>query len=219
MASRAYRLIVLKWFHGDPRWRRPGQKIQLFGYSFVSRLWVTVDNPDHLIFIWTFTDFPLYNTPATQELRFVLHVASWKTSIIYFSPDMLLLVIGTNDIYNNSETPESVAWHVCDLVDTLFFVIGIPQVIISQTLHRSNSSARTIYAVNSDWFNTRGDELNMLLMDELNHSMHGSSYLWKLKWFRSNECKERNFAADGSHLFNAGQLRFISNIRAAVAPR
>jgi hypothetical protein len=66
-----------------------------------------------------------------------------------FQPIILLLVIGTNNIFNPKESPESVATHICDLVDMLLFVIGVEKRIVFQTLHRLNSMGQSRYHVDS----------------------------------------------------------------------
>ena len=45
---------------------------------------------------------------------------------------------------------------------------------------------------------------------------HPQVYFWKLKSFWTEDCKIRHFSPDCCHLSDAGQERFLSNIRAAV---
>lgn len=191
------------------------QKIQLFGHSFVRRLKrFIVDSKSH--------NFHLHldGCPLIQYSGFpgatVRSLRDHLDEVVDFQPNILVLVIGTNDIFNSKESPESVTTHICDLVDTFLFVIGVEKVIVFQTLHRLDSMGQSRYQVDSAWFNERVDNLNMLLTDRLNSTDHRRSYLWKLKGFWSTECKARNFAADGCHLSPTGQLRFIGNIRAAI---
>ncbi|KAH3846853.1 hypothetical protein DPMN_089159 [Dreissena polymorpha] len=49
-----------------------------------------------------------------------------------------------------------------------------------------------------------------------NRTGHGRSYLWRMKGFWSPASKQQNFADDECHLSSAGQLRLITNVRAAV---
>lgn len=140
-----------------------------------------------------------------------------RLEVVYdFNPDIVVLVIGTNDIYRPDISPRSVAHSIVDLVDTLLFVAQVQKVIVLQVLHRLSPSVHTRYPVDVDWFNVRVDELNSLLMENLNKQEHNRSYLWRMKGFWSSACKHQNFSSDGCHLSNAGQLRLINNIRAAV---
>ncbi|KAH3781510.1 hypothetical protein DPMN_159340 [Dreissena polymorpha] len=119
-----------------------------------------------------------------------------------FSPDILVLIIGTIDIYNSDVTPESVARDIENLIDTLLFVIGVGKVIVLQVLHRQVSLSHTRYPVGVDWFNARVDDLNSHLIEMLNRTGHGHG--------------QQNFADDDCHLSSAGKLRLITNVRAAV---
>jgi lysophospholipase L1-like esterase len=190
-------------------------KVQLFGHSFVRRLREFIKNGSNQRY-----DLNIQRNPLVQfsgisgatvpVLRQHLELVS------DFSPDIVVLVIGTNDIFKSDVSPKSVACSITDLVDTLLFMIGVQKVIVLQVLHRCNPSIRSNYPVDVDWYNARVDELNSHLLEMLNHTTPKRSYLWRMKGFWSTACKQRNFATDGCHLSNSGQLRLISNIRAAV---
>ena len=190
-------------------------KIQIFGHSFVKRLREFIRQSASIHFHMNLQGPPLvqysgFPGASIKTLRDNLDV------VADFGPDILVLVVGTIDIYNDRETPQTVAQGVCDLVDTLLFVTEVPKVIVLQTLHRVAPSIPTRYPVDDVKFNSKVDELNMLLIDRLNHTDHHRSYLWRMKGFWSPTCKHSNFAADGCHLSDAGQLRLISNVRAAI---
>ena len=108
-------------------------RIQLFfGHSFVRHLRQHIHDSETLNFHLGLHGPPLvqysgYSGATVHTLRNQLEDVS------DFSPDILVLVIGTNDIYNNNETPESEANQIMDLVDNLLFIIGVPKVIVLQT--------------------------------------------------------------------------------------
>lgn len=193
----------------------PIPKIQLFGHSFICRLRDFISGSDQVRF-----DLSLSGPPLIQYTGFPgASVQSLRDNIedvLDFQPDIVILCVGTNDIYDARVSPRSVAQAIMDLVDTLLFVHNVSSVIVLQVLHRCRPTGRTRYPVDVDWFNSRVDELNMLLIDGLNTTAHHRSYLWRMKGFWSQDCKARHFAADGCHLSDSGQLRFLANIRAAV---
>lgn len=190
-------------------------KVQLFGHSFVKRLRQFIRlNSCHRY------DLNIQGNPLVQYSGFsgstVPDLRKHLDVVTDFSPDIVILIIGTNDLYKQDSTPNSVASSIVDLVDTLLFVIGVRKVIVMQVLHRLQPSRHTNYPVDLVWFNARVDELNYLLFDRLNRTEHKRSYLWRLKGFWSDACKEQNFSEDGCHLSDSGQLRLMSNIKAAV---
>jgi lysophospholipase L1-like esterase len=192
-----------------------GLKVQLFGHSFVKRLKDYIQNDSsqrHDLNLQgnALVQYSGFPGATVKELRRHLEVVS------DFSPDILVLIIGTIDIYNSDVTPESVARDIENLIDTLLFVIGVGKVIVLQVLHRQVPLSHTRYPVDVDWFNARVDNLNSHLIEMLNRTGHGRSYLWRMKGFWSPASKQQNFADDGCHLSSAGQLRLITNVRAAV---
>lgn len=190
-------------------------KVQLFGHSFVKRL------RDFIRFNNSFRyDLKIQGNPLVQYSGFpgsTVHKIRNNLEVVKdFSPDFVVLIIGTNDLCQQHVTPRSVARSIVDLVDTLLFVIGVKKVIVLQVLHRLQPKVPTKHQVDLDWYNSRVDELNYLLLDMLNHTIHKRSYLWRMKGFWSDTCKQQNFADDGCHLSTQGQVRLMSNIKAAV---
>lgn len=191
------------------------KRILVFGHSFVSRLKDFIRYDSSLRY-----DLGLAGCPVIQYSGFpgatVDRLHSKLQKILDFNPDIVILVIGTNDLYQPHQSPLSVASAIRDLVDTILYVDGISQVIVLQTLHRHLPTCQTRYPVDPQWFNTRVDEMNRLLIQWLNSSPNGRTYLWRLKGFWSPDCILSNFAEDGCHLSSRGLLRFFNNIRAAV---
>ncbi|KAH3866884.1 hypothetical protein DPMN_030007 [Dreissena polymorpha] len=192
-----------------------GLKVQLFGPSFVKRLKDYIQNDSsqrHDLNLQgnALVQYSGFPGATVKELRRHLEVVS------DFSPDILVLIIWTIDFSNSDVTPESVARDIENLIDTLLFVIGVGKVIVLQVLHRQVPLSHTRYPVDVDWFNARVDDLNSHLIEMLNRTGHGRSYLWRMKGFWSPASKQQNFADDGCHLSSAGQLRLITNVRAAV---
>jgi len=112
-----------------------GLKVQLFGPSFVKRLKDYIQNDSsqrHDLNLQgnALVQYSGFPGATVKELRRHLEVVS------DFSPDILVLIIGTIDIYNSDVTPESVARDIENLIDTLLFVIGVGKVIVLQVLHR-----------------------------------------------------------------------------------
>ncbi|KAH3747123.1 hypothetical protein DPMN_181545 [Dreissena polymorpha] len=122
------------------------KKVYIFGHSFLKKLKDFIRNDPSLC-------------ATVDRLRNNLE------DILDFNPDIVVLVVGTKDIYNRNQSPLSVASAIRDIVDTILFVHGIPQVIVLQTLHRHVPTCHTRYPVDIDWFNYRVDEINSLLID------------------------------------------------------
>lgn len=119
--------------------------------------------------------------------------------------------MGTCDIYDIGESPESIAAHICQFVDFLWGHAGVEQVVVLQTLHRIPSTVPVNYPVDCMWFNARVDAVNIQLHDYL-----APRTLWRLKGFWSVASQQTAFAADGIHLSPAGNRKLFSNVRAAM---
>lgn len=193
----------------------PCAKIQLFGHSFIKRLRDFVGQSSSLRYDMGLAGPPLvqysgYPGATTTVLRAKLE------DVIDFEPDLLILCVGTNDIYDARRTPASVARDIYILVDALLCSCPNAKIIVLQVLHRTPSKVHTRFPVDVDWFNTRVDQLNRLLSGQFNTAQRHYTYFWRLKGFWAPECKSANFSADGCHLSNQGHTRLMSNIRAAV---
>lgn len=130
-----------------------------------------------------------------------------------FQPDIVLIFVGTCDIYKSSESPESVATQLYKLVEACRSVTPLRDIIVIQTLHRIPPSIPVKYPVDCHWFNAR--------VDELNHRLHESlpdhnSKLWRLKGFWSEASQLTVYADDGTHLSPLGNRKLFNSVRAAI---
>ncbi|KAH3849221.1 hypothetical protein DPMN_091617 [Dreissena polymorpha] len=125
------------------------KKVYIFGHSFVKRLKDFIRHDPSLRYDLGVTGSPMIQYSGFSSAT-VDHLRNNLDYILYFNPDIVVLVVGTNDIYNPNQSPLSVASAIRDLVDTLLFVHGIPQVIVMQTLHRHASTCQTRYPVDID---------------------------------------------------------------------
>lgn len=132
-------------------------KVQLFGHSFVNRLKSFIKSSPELSysfnlppqdFLVQYTGFP---GAKVQELRANLeHVSD-------FEPDLLIILIGTNDLYHFDAT--STATYILDLVDTLQYILHVPKVVVCQTIYRVPAIGLSRYPVNVEGFSVKVDEL------------------------------------------------------------
>ena len=120
-----------------------------------------------------------------------------------FEPDIVILIIGTNDLSDARKSPEAVCAEITDLIDLLLCTVGF--VIIAQIFHRTLPTKPTRYPVQLDWFNNRVDEVNHRLQESCTHIYNGRARLWKCKGFWSDSAKALSFCADGCHLSNHGK--------------
>ncbi|XP_060579506.1 uncharacterized protein LOC132736397 [Ruditapes philippinarum] len=188
--------------------------IQIFGHSFVSRLKSFLRNEPHLHFNLNLTSLPLvqysgYSGAKVETLRRNF------TDITDFAPDIVVLLIGTNDLCQPDVDHVSVSAAILDLIDSLLFLGNVKRVICCQILHRRPSQS-THHHVDTTWFNNRVDETNYILSTNIQALPHGRATFWRLKGFWSPEAQSQVFALDGVHLSVMGQKKLYSNIRAAV---
>jgi lysophospholipase L1-like esterase len=190
-------------------------RIQLFGHSFVTRLKSFIPTNDKFNYKLNLhqpalVQYSGYSGANIAKLRDNLE------TIEDFQPHIVIVVIGTNDLYDNSNTPQSVTQQIMDLVDSLLFRYDVQKVIICPVLHRIEPTVRTRWPVHVPSFNRRVDETNTLLQQACTQCTHERAIFWRFKGFWSEEAKSQVFAADGVHLSNRGQIRFYQNLRGAV---
>ncbi|XP_045157215.2 uncharacterized protein LOC123523618 [Mercenaria mercenaria] len=190
------------------------QKIHIFGHSFVKRLKQFIQDSDDLKF-----NLDLNSRHMVQYTGFsgatIMTLRQHLDQIEDFAPDLVVLVIGTNDLCDASMSSDGVANQLMDLVDTLLFVIGVPKVIVTQILHRTEGNIRSKHWVDIDWFNNRVDKTNIIL-STLDNKPHHRSKLWRLKGFWTVDTKAMVYAQDGCHLSPTGNMKLYRNLRAAV---
>ncbi|KAH3816947.1 hypothetical protein DPMN_118472 [Dreissena polymorpha] len=110
------------------------KKVYIFGHSFVKRLKDFIRDDPSLRYDLGLTGSPMIQCtgfPGATVDRFRNNLED----IVDFIPDIVVLVIGTNDIYDQNQSTLSVASAIRDFANTLLFVHGIQQVIVLQTLH------------------------------------------------------------------------------------
>lgn len=186
--------------------------IQIFGHSYVKRLKRFLR--DHMQFRYNLN---LVSSPLVQYSGYSGAVMDTSrsnlTDIIDFSHDIVVLLIGINDLSHPQITPGSYA--ILDLVNSLLLRCNVKRVVVCQILHRQPSSTNK-YRINTEWFNTRVDETNRMLSASIQALQHDQAIFWRLKGFWSPEAKSLSFSVDGVHLSDVGQRKLHSNIRAAV---
>ena len=133
-----------------------------------------------------------------------------------FDPELVFLVIGSNDLADFNNSPQSVANAICDLVDTLLYILHVPTVVTCQILHRTVPHCQVRHPVDLLWFNDRVDQTNQKLMELLEVSHPGRAKFWHCKGFWNPVSKASAFSKDGVHLSVPGQYKFYNAIRAAL---
>lgn len=190
-------------------------KIQFFGHSFIKRLKLFIQDSDDLNFNMNFREPKLIQYSGFPGAQ-VETLRQNLTVVKDFDPDIIVLVVGTNDIYQPNKSPNSVAQAILDLTDTLLYVIGVKRVVVFQVFHRIRPSRRTRYPVDLDWFNDRVDETNLILTRNIPNISEGRARFWRCNGFWSPEAKQISFSEDGVHLSDHGLRKFYANIRAAL---
>ncbi|XP_053389057.1 uncharacterized protein LOC128552080 [Mercenaria mercenaria] len=190
-------------------------KIQLFGHSFVKRLKDFVINQE---------DFPsnlkLRANPLVQYSGFGAgHVHTLKQNLDVvrdFKPDLVILIIGTNDLSSIDKSPNTVSAAIMDLVDTLLFIEQVRSVIVFPILFRKLNSQHNRHTVDIPWFNDRVYETNALLESKIKDCPYQRVRYWVPKGFWSDKALAEVISSDGVHLSYRGQQKLYNNIRAAV---
>ena len=188
--------------------------IQIFGHSYVKRLKNFLRDHTQLRFNLNLNSYPLvqysgYPGAVVDTLR------SNLTDVIDFSPDIVILLIGTNDLYWPEVTPTSLTSAILDLADSCIYMCNVKKVVVCQILHRQPSDTCK-YRVNTEWFNGRVDATNQMLSSRIQSLHHDHVIFWRLKGFWSPTAQLQAFSPDGVHLSDAGHRKLYNNIRAAV---
>lgn len=189
-------------------------KIQILGHSYVTRLKHFIARSEKLQFDFGFQVKHLVQYSGMPGAK-VTTLRRNLGAVSDFEPDILFLVIGTNDLYDPANTPESVSASILDLVDTLLFMENVKYVIVCQVFHRT-PTRHTRYPVDLDWFNSRVDRTNILLNNAIDDLPLNKVKFWRCKGFWSIEAQSLAFSEDGVHLSGHGQQKFYANIRAAL---
>ena len=188
--------------------------IQIFGHSFVRRLRQFISEQPDLKFNLNLESKPLvqYSGFPGATVR-VLH--DKLEHISDFSPSIVVLVVGTNDLYNRSTDIGQFCDNVMTLIDIMLNDLKVKRVIFLQIVHRTHSDS-TRYPVDLSWFNARVDEANNLLQLRIKSSSGEKVTFWRLKGLSSYTTRHTGLSNDGTHLSRLGQRKLFNNIRAAV---
>ncbi|KAH3783043.1 hypothetical protein DPMN_160970 [Dreissena polymorpha] len=157
-------------------------RAQILGHSFVKHLNNFISrSPEH--------SFKLgLQEPALIQYSglpgaTVHHIRDQLEAVTDFDPHLIFLVIGTHDLSNSENTPETVACSILDLADTLLFFCGVTSVVVCHIFHRIPASKPVKYPVDIVWFNDRVNQTNHILREKL-HSDHPSkTYFWYCNGF------------------------------------
>ena len=131
--------------------------------------------------------------------------------VIDFEPEMVFLQIGSNDLRDPKESPESVAKSIIDLAHRLILNYNVKFVALMQIFHRLHPSRPVRYRVDPSWYNPRVDSTNLNLSAQANPD---HSCLWRHKGFWEQSAQEKVFDSDGTHLTFLGNKRFFQSLRA-----
>ena len=113
----------------------PTTKIQIFGHSFVCRLKCFIrDNSDYA-FNLNIDGHPLVQYSGFPGVT-VTKLYNKIEHIVDFSPDLLFLVVGTNDIYDESVSTEEVANSIFNLAEVIHHQSKTQRIVIVQVLYR-----------------------------------------------------------------------------------
>ena len=184
--------------------------MQIVGHSFVKRLKTFIASSADLShslnlppgkFLVQYSGFP---GAQVHDLRAKLDVIS------DFQPDLVIMLVGTNDLFHHS--PSHTAAQITDLVDTLRFVLKVPEVVVCQTLNRGVPTTPSRYPVDVSEFAEKVSALNRTL----DRTLKGFATLWRLKGFWSDEAHKAAISADGVHLSQIGNRKLFNNLRAIV---
>lgn len=188
--------------------------IQIFGHSYVKRLKHFLRDHVHLRFNLNLDSSPLVQYSGYSG-AIVDTLCSNLIDVQDFFPDIVVLLIGTNDLCRPYVTPVSLTNSILDLVNRLLFMCHVKRVVVCQILHRQPSHTSR-YQVNTEWFNNKVDETNHMFSSQIRALHHDHITFWRLKGFWSPEARSHSFLPDGIHLSDVGQKKLYSNIRAAV---
>ena len=179
----------------------PHIKIQVLGHSFGSHL------ED---FVLHYEAFPPFSGG---------HVDTLKRNLVFmqdFKPDVVVLLIGTNDLTSPNKSPHSVCAAFMDLVDTLLFMGQVQLVIVFSILFRKEDRRQCRHMVDISWLNDKVYTSNGVLSSRIQDCAHQRVRYWVPKEFWSNEMLSEVLADDGAHLSVKGQQKLHNSIRAAV---
>lgn len=192
-------------------------RVHICGHSFVKRLKTFIRESDHFHFNFGFTDPVLiqysgFSGATIDTLRQHLE------ELVDFEANVVVLVIGTVDIYQTTCAPSSIVNHLHQLIlDIKRSVPSVENILVCQILHRTLPSIPTRFPVDLDWYNKRVDETNLLLSKRLPAIRQVCCKLCRCTGFWSPSAKASAFHRDGVHLSKEGNRKLYHILKAAVS--
>ena len=105
------------------------------------------------------------DTSLVQHTGFTgARVQHLRDNIVDIEPDLLMLIVGTNDLYD--QTAETTA---AIIFDSTIFTLNVPQVVLCQTIYRVEPTRLSRCPVNVIEFASKVESLNQMLNDNLVH--------------------------------------------------
>ena len=131
-----------------------------------------------------------------------------------FEPHIVVFQLGSNDLCNADNTVLTFTNEYHSIITDLTNTYKVQRVVVLQILHRLEPSRRGRHYVDPDWFNPRADDANITLRNLLKDN--DKAILWNHKGFWDHDFLASALNADGVHIADAAQWKYIRNIRAAV---
>lgn len=193
-------------------------KILILGHSFTTRFRKHIrDNLDTLSYSLNMDPRDImvtYSGRPGGTVQVVGDAQLEEAHIREFSPDVVILQIGSNDLCRANKSPVSVCEEIRRLSVLLLTEFQVKKVVILQILHRlPNRTPNPRHLVDIPWFNGRVDRLNFLLSHNLNKD---NVLFWPHKGLRSAEKLAVSLLPDGVHLNHNGYNKYFQTVRAAV---
>ncbi len=137
-------------------------RIQIFGHCFVSRLKSFIPTDEKFNYNLNIHQ-PALVPYAGHSGAKIPKLRNSLETIEDFEPHIVILIIGTNDLYDIDNSPQSVTQQIMDLLDHILFTFGVQKTIVYPVLHRMETTILTRWPVYVSLFNKRADETNRLL--------------------------------------------------------
>ena len=187
----------------------PPKKLLFLGHSFVRRA------SQHL---FSQSQPNLYLPTATHEVMFQFRGGAHISDIFQlfrqsgnFNPDIVVIDMGTNDLFNNLSTPShSLALQLFNLARHLVDHFRVQHVIILEVLPRTTWGR---YGAPLS-FSSRVVRFNSMVKALVyRHKLTSHVSFWFHKGIPSNVSQ---FLVDGCHLNPTGMVKYIKSVRRAI---
>ena len=125
-----------------------------------------------------------------------------------YSPTIVYLHIGGNDILHDSDDMHWLATQIFRLASRLYTEFGVQQVIVSQLLCRRKARCAS--------FNDLVVQLNQKLESLITSSSHTGLVFWRHRGFWSPSARAALQHDDGIHLNERGSFKYYESCRSAL---